>query len=94
MKNKIIIITETVNQCIDLHRHLGRKEFEKDFTKQYALDPKIYNTIWYWWLDSKNNDLAGNGGSGALETAVRLNPGAAIYNVKDFLKTKIGVSKS
>lgn len=85
-KKKTIIITETVNQCIDLHRHVGDFEFEKEFSKQFPLDPKRYNATWYWWLSNKY--LAGNSGHGALETAVRLNPGASIYNVKDFLKTK------
>ena len=85
----VIVITETLNDCIELHEYFGDYEFITKFKGQYPMRIEEYETTWYWWIDKDSKKLAGNSGHGALETAVRLNIGSRIYPIDDFLKLKI-----
>jgi hypothetical protein len=85
-KLKYIIITTSTQEAIDLHNHMGDALFEWSLKKpQYPTEWKFYNSTWYWYIDD-NGSLSGSSGHGALETAVRLCPGASIFHLTDFLK--------
>ena len=85
--NKCIITTRFTEEAIDLHNHMDDVDFEKALKRpqnQYPVEWSFYNTEWYWWFDDKGK-LAGNSGHSAINTALRLNPGATFYSLNDFM---------
>lgn len=68
---KVIIITETWEQCNQLHKHFeGNNTWEKQFQGHYPYDKKIYNSTWYWKFDD-NGSLSGSSGTGSFEQTVK-----------------------
>lgn len=82
-----IIITQNLQECILLHRHVGDIEWEKSFDrKMFPADPKPYSATWYWRFDD-NGKLTGQSGNGAFPSTLALaGPGAQSYPVNDYIK--------
>ena len=84
----VIIITTSTQESIDIHNHMDDTSFEEALRRpenQYPIDCSWYDKQWIWWFD-KNGSFAGASVQGGIETAVRRNPGAEIFLMKDFMK--------
>lgn len=82
-KLNAIIITQSKNECIQLHDLVDDTDWKNCFEGQYPIAHEFYSGTWVWWFD-ENGDLIGISGHDSILTATLLNPGARIFLLKDF----------